>query len=298
MTARQPLFILCSGRSFSSVVCMAIGQHPDLYGLPEIYLGIVDTVEDWLRLPSQPNRKHMNQGLLRVLAELHHGEQTQETVSEVRAWLRQRRHWSTARLFHDLAERIAPRQLVDKSPTQGRPENLQRLLKTFPQAFFLHLTRHPRSTCNSFYRVKAAKALSQGHPDLDRLAGVIEDHWVMIHANILAFTDSLPPGQAMRLLGEDFLAEPALYLRQIAEWLNIRTDAAAIEAMQHPEDSPYACIGPKGARYGNNLGFLEDPSLKVGRPALASLIGPLEWLARPRDFGPSMLRLARRLGYQ
>ncbi|MBL8260535.1 MAG: sulfotransferase [Candidatus Competibacteraceae bacterium] len=298
MTARQPLFILCPGRSFSSVVCTAIGQHPDLYGLPEIYLGIVDTVDEWLRLPSQPGRKHMNQGLLRVLAELHCGEQTEETVREARAWLQRHRNWTTARLFHDLAERVAPRQLVDKSPTQGKPENLRRLLAIFPQAFFLHLTRHPRATGNSFYRVKSAKALLQGHPDLDRLAEMIEPHWIMIHANILEFVAGLPPGQAMRLLGEDFLAEPALYLRQIAEWLNIRTDAAAIAAMQHPETSPYARLGPKGARHGNNLGFLEAPFLKAGRPSPASLAGPLEWLPQPRGFGPAMLRLARQLGYQ
>ena len=100
MTVRQPLFILCPGRSFSSVVCMSIGQHPDLYGLPEIYLGIVDTLDEWLRLPARPGRKHMNQGLLRVVAELHHGEQTEETVRQARSWLRQRRQWPTTRMFH------------------------------------------------------------------------------------------------------------------------------------------------------------------------------------------------------
>ncbi|HRC73964.1 MAG TPA: sulfotransferase [Candidatus Competibacter sp.] len=298
MTDKQPLFILCPGRSFSSVVCMSIGQHPDLYGLPEIYLGVVDTLDDWLALPSRSDSKHMNQGLLRVIAELHHGEQTEETVREARAWLHQHRHWTTTRMFYYLAERVAPRQLVDKSPAQGNPKNLARLHRMFPQAWFLHLTRHPRSTGNTFYRVKSAKALLQGYPDLTRLANMIEDHWIMIHTNILAFVASLPPGQAMRLLGEDFLAEPALYLRQIAEWLNIRTDDAAIEAMQHPETSPYARLGPANARHGNNRGFLEEPFLKAGRPAPASLIGPLEWLAQPRGFGPAMLRLARRLGYQ
>ncbi|MBK7540653.1 MAG: sulfotransferase [Candidatus Competibacteraceae bacterium] len=298
MTDPQPLFILCPGRSFSSVVCMAIGQHPDLYGLPEIYLGIVDTLDEWLQLPDRPGRKHMNQGLLRVVAELHHGEQTQATVREARAWLRQHRHWTTARMFHYLAERIAPRQLVDKSPTQGKPENLARLRRMFPHAWFLHLTRHPRSTGNSFYRIKSAKALLQGQPDLNRLAAMIEGHWIKIHSSILDFTASLPPGQAMRLLGEDFLAEPDSYLRQIAEWLQIRTDDAAIEAMKHPENSPYAHIGPPGAAHGNNRGFLEEPVLKAGRPSPASLVGPLEWLPESRGFGPDMLRLARRLGYQ
>lgn len=293
----QPLFILCPGRSFSSVVCMTIGQHPQLYGLPEIYLGIVDTMDEWLGLTSQSGRKHMHQGLLRVVAQLHDGEQTEETVLEARRWLQQHRRWSTTRMYHYLAECVAPRRLVDKSPTQGKPQNLARLHRMFPNAFFLHLTRHPRSTGNSFYRIKSAKAVLQGQ-DLDRLANMIEKHWVRIHLSIMQLIDSLPPSQALRLQGENLLAEPDNYFLQIAEWLDIRTDAEAIAAMKHPEYSPYAHIGPPSAAHGNNRGFLEEPILKVGRPSPATLVGPMEWLPEPRGFAPETLRLARQLGYQ
>ena len=51
----------------------------------------------------------------------------------------------------------------------------------------------------------------------------------------------------MRVRGEDLLGEPDTYLRKIAEWLGLRTDEEAIEAMKHPEQSPYACIGPENA---------------------------------------------------
>ena len=39
-----PLFILCPGRSFSSVVASMIGQHPDAYGLPELNLFLGPTL--------------------------------------------------------------------------------------------------------------------------------------------------------------------------------------------------------------------------------------------------------------
>ncbi|MEA3277491.1 MAG: sulfotransferase, partial [Pseudomonadota bacterium] len=40
------LIILSPPRSFSSVVSTVIGQHPDLYGFPELHLFIGDTVQE------------------------------------------------------------------------------------------------------------------------------------------------------------------------------------------------------------------------------------------------------------
>jgi hypothetical protein len=62
---------------------------------------------------------------------------------------------------------------------------------------------------------------------MDRLIG-----WHHMHTNILRFTSILSLGQSLRVKGEDILSEPDLYLPQIAEWLGIRTDREAIEAME------------------------------------------------------------------
>ena len=66
----------------------------------------------------------------------------------------------------------------------------------------------------------------------------------------------------MRLRGEDLLSEPRIYVRQIAEWLGLRTDDEATEAMLHPENSPFACYGPANAKFGNDPNFLEKPALR------------------------------------
>src|SRR5262249_46194462 len=44
-----PVFILCPIRSFSSVACAMLGQHPELYAFPELRLFNADTVEGVMR---------------------------------------------------------------------------------------------------------------------------------------------------------------------------------------------------------------------------------------------------------
>jgi hypothetical protein len=103
----------------------------------------------------------------------------------------------------------------------------------------------------------------------------------------------------MRLKGESFLQDLPTYLPQICEWLGVSGDAAAIEAMKHPERSPYARPGPPNAPRGNDPNFLQHPELDFDRLARIeepSLHGELSW--RPGEvFDKSTVKLARRFGY-
>jgi hypothetical protein len=47
--------------------------------------------------------------------------------------------------------------------------------------------------------------------------------------------------------------------------MGLRTDDEAIDAMLHPENSPYACPGPWPARGGNDRKFTHSPKLRRGR---------------------------------
>ena len=120
--------------------------------------------------------------------------------------------------------------------------------------------------------------------------------WLRSHQNIVDFTAALPPAECMRIKGEDLLSHPELYLPQIAEWLGVRTDQEAIEAMMHPENSPYARFGPANAKYGNDPNFLENSILKTSDIAELSLNGALEW-APEREFSKATRKLAKELGY-
>jgi hypothetical protein len=122
--------------------------------------------------------------------------------------------------------------------------------------------------------------------------------WYTRNINIVTFLDGLPENCKMRLRGEDLLSEPDSHLRKITEWLGVRTDAEAVEAMRHPERSPYANIGPMNAPFGNNRGFLRGPALRQYAPKRApKLEGPISWRGDGREFSAEVKELAREFGY-
>lgn len=292
----QALIILTTMRSYSSLVSTMLGQHPQLYGLPELNLFAAQQLQDLLGFSKKvrPNTLH---GLLRTVAELEFGNQSAASIQRAAAWLKQRARWSGARMLQHIARRVAPRACIEKSPsTVLRPEFIQNAYRTAPQAHFLHLVRHPRATCNSLHRLVT---------ETDRLAGRQEREldpeqvWLDTNRNILEFMDTLPPGQGIRIRGEDLLGEPDVYLPQLCQWMGVRDDEAALEAMRHPEQSPYASIGPPAARFGNDPNFLRNPTFTPREIPEQSLEGALEWT--PGDtsgFSADTIRIARRLGYR
>lgn len=282
-----------------------LGQHPELYGVPELNLFIADSVGGMMDFFLSSKQRYRMHGLVRALAQLHDGEQTETTAQAAWEWLEQHRDWSSTKLAHYLAERVHPRGLTDKSPSNTRNlACLDRLYAAFPQARILHLIRHPRSTGHSLYKVYAERR------DFERLkrrksrkrfrsfdAKKIERHWLETHQSILHFTERLTLGQSMRLQGELLLSDPDTYLAQICRWLGVSTDAEALAAMKHPEQSPYAGFGPSNARGGNNRGFLEDPTLRILKRRIIDLSGPLEWVTDSSGFCEETIRLAHQFGY-
>jgi hypothetical protein len=107
----------------------------------------------------------------------------------------------------------------------------------------------------------------------------------------------VPPDQQLQVRGEDLLSDPDTHLRAIASWMGLRTDLQAIEMMKHPEQSPYAFLGPRGARFGNDRLFLQDPVLRPGRVKSQELDGPLSWRADGEGLLPEVKALAREFGY-
>ncbi len=295
----QPLFILCPGRSFSSVVSTMIGQHPDCYGLPELKLFSGTTLGEAWDNDARPGSYPM-QGLKRVIAELHHGEQTDETVEEATAWILARRDWTARQVMDHIQEQVGDRILVDKSPANiNNPVVLGRIVRAYPEANYLQLLRHPRtrgkSQMNTVNKIKNRLGASGSGIDVD-----VEFKWSGTHTMIRALAAELALGQLLWIRGEALLGDLELYLPQIAQWLGIRDDAEAIEAMLHPERSPYACIGPKKAKHGNNGGFLKNPVLdreRLSSMSEPSLDGPLDW-APELVFTPKTRRLAHEFGYR
>ena len=276
-----------------------IGQHPQCYGVPELNLFFGDTLgEVWNGLGGVM-RGFGRDGMLRTLAQLHEAEQTPDSVKRANEWVVEHSDWPIRRLFDHLQGLVGQKIIVEKSPSIiYKQEYLDRMLRHFPNASLLHLTRHPRGTGES------VASLREGHQNLRRFVERIavmdpETVWRTSHERILETTEWLPPGQCMRIKGETLLGALDVYLPQICEWLDIRSDPSAVAAMMHPERSSYARPGPQGAARGNDPNFLENPHLDVERLARIkepSLAGELSWRQGQR-FQDSTARLARQLGY-
>lgn len=294
----DPLFIIAPPRSYTSVIGGMIGQHPQIYGLPEVNLSHGNTLgEMWDNVTAAMN--FGTSGLLRLLAQIHEGVQTEESVVRARQWIMRRKHWTGARVFQYIQQEVGPDLiLLDKSPRNTmRVDHLRRLKSIFPGASFLHLTRHPQSTGKS--TIELIRSYGERDPSERVEQFDPEKVWLRSQANIMEFAAELAPGQYMRVKGEMLLSNPHFYLAQVCEWLGIDSGPEAIDAMLHPETSPYACIGPESAPFGNDPNFLKSPKLDLERLARIKE-PPLEedvaW--RPGEqFSKPVLKLARQFGY-
>src|SRR5260370_15948832 len=108
-----PLLILCPPRSFSSVVCTMLGQHPQMYGFPELRLFVADTVDGILHYFETQKESFglptaVAPGLLRAVAELHFGSQSAEAVAHAHTRILARRDCNVRALFSSLLDRLRP----------------------------------------------------------------------------------------------------------------------------------------------------------------------------------------------
>ena len=277
-----------------------IGQHPQCYGLPELHIFMGDTLGETLDRYEGTGRAGLY-GLERTLAELHDGIQTDETILTARAWILEHRHLTPLQIMEHIQERVGDRILVEKSSGFGSDGGgMMRAIRAYPRASFMQLLRHPRSRGISH---KAALDSQKSRKLLERVMGVSTDFeakWTDTHRMIHEFGRQLAPGQMLRLNGETLLRDLQLYLPQICEWLDIRSDEDAIAAMLRPEDSPYSCVGPANAPGGANRGFLTNPQLdmeKLARLKAPTLEAPMEW-APNRHFSDTTRALAHYYGYR
>jgi len=150
-----------------------------------------------------------------------------------------------------------------------------RIISKFPEALFIHLVRHPRGTCESLFKMR--QGIEKGGGSAGEFKLDPDKVWCSPHRKIVEFLATLPEKQWLRIRGEQFLSRPDDFLLQICAWLGIRNEEGDLEAMKHPENSPFARMGPMNARFGNDPGFLENPKLHEYRAEVLSLDGPLSY---------------------
>jgi hypothetical protein len=302
MSTPSPVFILASPRSFTSLVCAMLGQHPEAYGIPEINLLLTDTLADLVTM-SQGSRMFLLHGLLRTVAQVYSGEQTLQANQMAHRWITRRLDQSTETIYYELCQRSSPLRLIDKSPAYSKNLTvLNRIRKAFPDAYYLYLVRHPKEQGKSMMKAPQAVATLAASDSLDYSTEppTIDPQiaWFRRQAKILEFLEMIPARQVMYLRGEDLCSDPRSHLEQLCQWLDFSWNDAIYEQMLHPEDSPYACMGPYGAQWGNNPGFQQSPVFRQSSRKLVPLDGPLPWRRDNQPFKPEVMALAKALGYE
>ena len=274
----QPVIILTSPRSFSSVTCAMIGQHPQLYGMPELALYTGDSIGDILK--NAPSPAYI-QGLARGIAQVIYGSQTIAATFEAYRFMFNNQTMTPHSLLGYLHQNLNGRRIVDKSPAHSFDmSSLERMPK---DAHFIHLVRHPATYHES---LKNYHHLLGVLPNRESPT-CIYDSWVTNQNNIEKFLEQIPSERQMRIQGEDVVVNPIASMFTVASWLGLDTSEESIEAMLHPENSPYACIGNKYAEFGNDAHFLRAPALRPSEVVEASLEG------LPAD----VVEIAGRYGY-
>jgi len=232
-------------------------------------------------------------------------------------------------ILDELACAVHPLILIEKSPSMVYGlEAMQRAHRFFPEARFIHLVRHPRGYCESVlkylhmlmrpeYKPRERKVEIGDVPEWIRYLASFpypslrkdthgqadaeidpQGGWYVLNMNVRTFLKSLPEHQWITVRGEDLLRQPKGTLAQLAEWLGLRADTEAVEQMTHPENSPFARFGPRGARLGNDILFLEHPALRPKGEREQSLQGTLSWRPDGGSFLPEVVELSHHLGYQ
>lgn len=295
-----PIFILGSPRSFTSLICAMLGQHPAAYGLPELNLFATDTLRELVERMSGYRQINLH-GLLRVAAELSCGEQSLPAIDSAKRWVFRRLDRSTAEIYWEISEKIKPLRPIDKSPLYTlHMTSLLRIHEAYPDAYYIHLIRHPATQGRSIMNVAGgAMAILTNSIDYTTRPPTIDPQiqWFQVQRNILRFLEKIPEERKVRLRGEDILNDLRGQLSVLCERIGLPVYPAAIEAMMHPEDSPYAQLGPVGAHLGNDVNFLRSPQVRIGRIETGSLDGPLSWRSDGGGFKEAVKELARSFGY-
>jgi hypothetical protein len=294
---RDPVFLLATARSYSTVTLAVLAGHPDMYGFPEMLAFTEPTLGDLFARAKQGDavmrvwRGSQLTGIARAVADLHEHSQSDEAVDRAYAWLAERAEWPGPRLLDHLLELAHPRVGLEKSPgTAGSDEALDRCLRHYPRARLIHLTRHPVSTQRSM----------QAHwrrlfPDPRYRSFAAASAWYRTHRRIVAALDGLPPERWLRIRAEDVLREPRRWLPRILAWLGLDHDDRVVDLMLRTERWRFANAGPSGRLYGGDPTFLADPCLRPV-PEPGPVVFDDDW-GLPDGMYAAMSTLARTLGY-
>jgi hypothetical protein len=295
---REPVFLLAPARSYSTISLALLAGHPEIYGFPEMLLFTAPTVGDLLDGTGRQAPEFMIRsgiiGVARAVAQLHYESQSAAAIRRAVRWLRDRRGWPTVALMNYLLGLVYPKTGLEKSPdTAFSTQRLSACLREYPQAKYLHLTRHPVTTQKSMLRQIEIRPPADMSPQALLRWCLYE--WYSSHLRIAQVLEDLPVDQWMRVRAEDLLREPRVWLPRVLDWLGLAHDELTVGRMMRTEEWEFAPRHAGQPFGGGDPKFMRDPALRpVAAPSAE--ITPSSWDI-PGDIRHRIIALARYLGY-
>jgi len=275
------IFILSSPRSGSTLLRVMLAGHPCLFSPPELHLLPFNTMRE---REEQLKLSHLGEGLQKALMEIY---KSSAAASQALIQDKCLQNLSIQKMYQEIQENIAPRLLVDKSPSSSiNRAILERAESLFANSKYIHLVRHPYSVIESFVRMRMQKLAGFGDENPYQVA---EQIWTKSNQNILDFLTEIEPERQHQMRYEELVKEPNNILSQLCDFLNIDFDSALLQ--------PYKGDRMTEGVYESSLS-ISDPNFLKHNSVDSSLGDKWKTIQLPHQLGEETRQIAKQLNYE
>ncbi len=222
---RRAIFILSPPRSGTTLLRAMLAGHPALFTTSELRLLGCDTLAE-RRAACSGAGSIWRDGPIRAIQQIRgcDAAEAERLFAEC-----ERANLTTTEFFARLQRWIAPRELVDKSPSYALdPATLRQAESIFDDAFYIHLSRHPYEMIRSFEKQRMDRVYLPQALDLTpREAG--ENVWLIAHQNTLDFLATVPGERQHHLRFTDLVGDPRSSMEALCAALAIPFDPALLD---------------------------------------------------------------------
>jgi hypothetical protein len=245
------MFILSPPRSGTTLLRIMLAGHRDLFAASELQLLGFRTLQE--RAAAYTGRfSNWLDGAIRTVMQVE-GLSADEAKASIQAATDA--GLTTRQFYGRLQAAVAPRILVDKSPSYALDlATLRKAERDFEDPLYVHLVREPAAMIRSFERHHMDQVLYlDSHPFSPRqLAELV---WTLSHRTILEFLAEVPRARWVRLRFEDLVTEPAAHMEALARGLGLSFDPAVLQPYEALDSKMVDGVYPESAPMGDP-GFL------------------------------------------
>lgn len=272
-TKTQLCFLLCAPRSGSTLLRRMLGCHPDIYAPMELHLmAYQDFAQRHQELGSE-DLAHLLEGTIVARQEIR-GMSRAVSQAVDQMYVRDRR--PVSHFFIEIDPYIQAKVLIDKTPTYAFSlATLRRLINTFPEAKFIHLTRRPNAMIKSMIDSDLGQLMRFMQTSGISPKRFAEALWCLCEQNIRAALKDMGP-RVFSVSYESLVTNPEHIMKQLHQFVGVKPSVAI---------NPYANFsnlsGEQVSSYAGDLKTFLRNSIDPEVAREWERFDSLHWLSEP-----------------